>query len=89
MLSWSRCCLSEFLLSESLIRPTRPLTPWENSLRQLAGQEGYSEGFIEHYLLPLIYPAGLTREIQIGLGSIVIAVNLVVYGIVLYRLLRQ
>ena len=66
-----------------------PLTPWENGLRQLAGQEGYSEGFVEHYLLALIYPTGLTREIQIVLGSIVIAVNLVIYGVLLYRLMRH
>ena len=66
-----------------------PLTPWENGLRQLAGQEGYSVGFIEHYVLPLIYPTGLTREIQIVLGSIVIAVNLVIYGVLLYRSVRD
>lgn len=66
-----------------------PLTPWENDLRRLAGQEGYPEGFIEHYILPLIYPAGLTREIQIVLGSIVIAVNMLVYGVLLYRLIRH
>jgi hypothetical protein len=66
-----------------------PLTPWENSLRQLAGQEGYSEGFVEHYILPLIYPTGLTRELQIALGSIVIAVNLLIYGALLYRSMRH
>ncbi len=56
-----------------------PLTPLENQLRRLAGQSGYDGSFVEHYLLPVIYPEGLTREIQIVLGSIVIAVNLAVY----------
>ena len=66
-----------------------PLTPWENSLRQLAGQEGYSEGFIEHYILQLIYPSGLTRDVQTTLGMIVVAINLVIYGVFLFRLFRQ
>lgn len=66
-----------------------PLTPWENRLRELAGQEGYSEGFIEHYIMPIVYPAGLTREIQTTLGTIVVLVNVVVYGWLLYRLLRH
>ena len=57
-----------------------PLTRWENLLRQLAGQEGYGGGFIEHYVLALIYPAGLTPQIQLGLGALVLLVNLTVYG---------
>lgn len=56
-----------------------PLTPLENSLRRAAGEAGYSGGFIEHYLLPVIYPGGLTREIQLGLAAAVVAINLVVY----------
>ncbi|NBC23267.1 MAG: DUF2784 family protein [Gammaproteobacteria bacterium] len=60
-----------------------PLTPLEQRLRTLAGEAGYSGGFIEHYLLPLIYPAGLTPTVQVLLGSGVIVVNLIVYGLVL------
>jgi hypothetical protein len=56
-----------------------PLTPLENSLRRSAGEAGYSGGFIEHYLLPVIYPGGLTREVQLTLAAGVVAVNLVVY----------
>ncbi len=56
-----------------------PLTPWENALRQRAGQAGYDGGFIEHYLLPVIYPAGLTPRIQLLLGALVIALNVIVY----------
>jgi hypothetical protein len=66
-----------------------PLTPLENSLRASAGQAGYEGGFIEHYLLPVLYPAGLTRGVQLGLGALVIAVNLVVYTLVLRRLLAR
>ena len=62
-----------------------PLTPLENSLRAAAGEAGYQGGFIEHYLLPVLYPAGLTHEVQLVLGSVVIAVNLVVYGLLLAR----
>ena len=58
-----------------------PLTPLEIFLRRCAGQAGYSGGFIQHYLLPIIYPHGLTREIQIGLGLGVVAVNLVAYSL--------
>ena len=66
-----------------------PLTPWENSLRRLAGQEGYAEGFIEHYILPIIYPPGLTRDIQLMLAIAEVIVNLVVYGWLLWRTFRQ
>lgn len=66
-----------------------PLTPWENSLRKLAGEEGYSESFIEHYVLPLVYPSGLTRDIQTTLGLTVIGINLLIYGVLLYRLMRN
>ena len=61
-----------------------PLTPLEKSLRASAGQAGYAGGFIEHYLLPALYPAGLTRGVQLVLGSLVLAVNVVVYGLLLW-----
>jgi len=57
-----------------------PLTPLENRLRQLGGEAGYPGGFIEHYLWPIIYPAGLIREWQIALGIGVAALNLVLYA---------
>ena len=60
-----------------------PLTPLEQSLRLKAGEQGYSGSFIEHYLLPLLYPSALTRTIQVALGIIVIAVNLAIYGYLL------
>ena len=57
-----------------------PLTPLENWLRRRAGESGYSGGFIEHYILPILYPSELTREIQLLLGFLVVAVNLAIYG---------
>lgn len=65
-----------------------PLTPLENQLRHLAGERGYTGGFIEHYIIPLMYPAELTRETQFVLGYVVLAVNLVIYGIAVARACR-
>ncbi|AZE95969.1 putative membrane protein [Pseudomonas orientalis] len=62
-----------------------PLTRWENLLRHMAGQEGYGAGFIEHYILALIYPAGLTPQIQLGLGALVLLINIAVYGHLIRR----
>lgn len=59
-----------------------PLTPLENALRGRAGSEGYGGGFIEHYIVSLIYPGDLTREIQIGLGLAALLANAVAYGLV-------
>ncbi len=59
-----------------------PLTPLENALRRAAGDSGYSGGFIEHYLVPIIYPAGLTREHQIALAVGVVLVNALAYALV-------
>jgi hypothetical protein len=56
-----------------------PLTPLENMLRARAGNAGYETGFVEHYILPILYPASLTREMQIGFGIIVLGVNIAVY----------
>ena len=56
-----------------------PLTPLENSLRRASGAAGYSGGFIERYILPLVYPGELTRGLQLVLGSAVVALNLAVY----------
>lgn len=57
-----------------------PLTYLENYLRIKAGLSGYTESFVEHYLVAIIYPAGLTREIQFALAAVVIVVNLAIYG---------
>jgi len=65
-----------------------PLTPLENALRAKAGQQGYSGGFIEHYLMPTIYPSGLTPRVQALLGTFVLVVNAFAYTVLLRRILR-
>lgn len=58
-----------------------PLTPLENALRARAGDAGYAGGFIQHYLEPVIYPGGLTPRLQLVLGALVVALNVVVYAL--------
>ena len=64
---------------------TCPLTPLENWLRRQAGSAGYSGSFIEHYILPILYPSTLSRDIQLLLGFLVIVVNLTIYAYVFSR----
>ncbi len=66
-----------------------PLTPLEKSLRRMAGDAGYSTGFIEHYILPVLYPSALTRSVQVLLGALVIALNVAVYTYVMRRRTAQ
>jgi hypothetical protein len=65
-----------------------PLTPLEKILREAAGTTAYDGSFVEHYLVLLLYPPGLTREVQLVLAAAVLLINLVVYGLV-WRLRRQ
>jgi uncharacterized protein DUF2784 len=62
-----------------------PLTPLENVLRRRAGQSGYEGGFVEQYLIPIVYPTGLTPNVQVGLGAIVVAINVALYAIAWQR----
>ena len=62
-----------------------PLTPLENSLRRRGGEAGYEGGFIEHYVTATLYPTGLTREVQVGLGVAVLAINGAIYAVWLRR----
>jgi hypothetical protein len=62
-----------------------PLTDLENALLRRAGEEGYAGGFVERYLLAVIYPESLTREIQMVLAGVVVVVNVAVYGWVLKK----
>ncbi len=57
-----------------------PLTPLEVELRQRAGEAGYGESFVEHYLTSLVYPEGLTRPLQWALAGAVLAANVLAYG---------
>lgn len=62
-----------------------PLTPLENWLRAAAGDPAYTGGFIDRYIMPIVYPAGLTRGMQLALAATVIVVNLIIYGTLLVR----
>ena len=62
-----------------------PLTPLENWLRTQAGAAGYPGGFVEHYLVPMLYPATLTRTVQVLLGATVLVANVIVYALVFGR----
>ncbi|MET0049102.1 MAG: DUF2784 domain-containing protein [Sedimenticola sp.] len=65
-----------------------PLTPLENSLRIAGGERGFEGGFIEHYLLPLIYPLGMSRGEQIALAMLALLLNLAIYTIIVKRRMR-
>ena len=62
-----------------------PLTTLENRFRLSAGEEGYATSFVEYYLLPVIYPGGLTRTVQLVLAAAVIIINVSLYTYVLRR----
>lgn len=66
-----------------------PLTPLEVTLRRRAGEAGYEEGFLDHYILPLLYPPGLTRGMQLAMAAGVLLLNAAIYGTVLWRRRRR
>ena len=65
-----------------------PLTPLENWFRLQGGEAVYSVSFIERYLVPILYPSSLSRELQWGLGGLVLLINLTVYVLVFHRRAR-
>jgi hypothetical protein len=65
-----------------------PLTPLENHWRRLAGEQGYPGGFVEHYVVSVLYPDGLTQRVQLVLGVIVLAVNVAIYARLLAKTKR-
>ena len=66
-----------------------PLTPLENGLRRAGGETGYTGQFIEHYILPVLYPSALTRELQISIGMAIILVNGLLYALLMIRKRRH
>lgn len=62
-----------------------PLTPLENALRRAGGDAAYAGGFVDHYVVPLVYPAALTRELQIALAAALLGANALVYAAVWRR----
>ncbi|WP_212627186.1 DUF2784 domain-containing protein [Pseudomonas sp. PP3] len=84
LIGWHLPCAAWGVAVEFFHLPC-PLTRWENLMRHAAGQSGYGAGFIEHYVWPIIYPAGLTPGIQLWLAGLVLLVNGVVYVQVIKR----
>jgi hypothetical protein len=66
-----------------------PLTDLENALLRRAGEAGYAEGFVQRYLLAMIYPDGLTRDTQMWLAAAVVLINTAIYGWILVRRSRR
>ena len=62
-----------------------PLTPLENRLRRASGEAGNERDFIAQYILPVLYPDGLTRRDQLVLGGVALSVNVAIYALVLVR----
>jgi hypothetical protein len=62
-----------------------PLTPLENALRLRAGEAAYSGDFIQHYVVPALYPANLTHETQLAIGSAALLGNVLIYGCLFHR----
>ena len=58
-----------------------PLTPLENALRRAAGDAGYPGGFVEHYAIPILYPEGLTPQMQLAFGVVVVMINALWYAL--------
>lgn len=83
--AWAHLPAAAWGAAVELFGWTCPLTPWENQLRIMGAGGNYQGDFLARYLLPLIYPAALTREVQALLGVCVLAVNIVIYAWVLNR----
>lgn len=88
-LVWLHLPLAIWISLIEFFQWTCPLTPWEKQLRVLAGEGGYSGGFIEHYLIALIYPEGMTRGIALILGVVALGSNLLIYGFILRDAYRR
>ncbi len=65
-----------------------PLTPLENSLRSKSGEAGYSSGFVEYYIIPVLYPSGLTIDVQLLLGITLLVINMLIYWRLIMKVRR-
>lgn len=84
--AWLHVPVAVYGAAIELIGWVCPLTPLENRLRRSAGEAGYGSGFIDHYLMPILYPTGLTENLQNTLGVLVLVLNVAIYsGVFLYR----
>lgn len=81
--AWVHLPCAAYGAAIEIARWTCPLTPLENALRERGGQAGYGGGFVEHYLLPLLYPVPFPAWLSWALAAVVLLVNGVAYGSVL------
>jgi hypothetical protein len=88
-LRWLHWPVLAWAVSIELYGGICPLTPLENALRQAGGESGYEGGFVEHHLVPILYPGELTREIQVGLGLALAGFNVGIYALRWLRLRRS
>lgn len=82
---WFHAPIAVYGMLISFFRWICPLTPLENYFRILAGEKGYEGGFIGHYILPIIYPEGMTPGITMAMGLFVLVWNGMLYGMLIYR----
>jgi len=80
-LGWVHAPMALYGVAIEFIGFVCPLTPLEVWLRRRGGEAGYTGGFVEQYITAALYPTGLTREVQVGLGFAVLVVNITVYGL--------
>ena len=86
--AWPHLAAFAWGVLAQLANLTCPLTPLENYFRRMGGEAGYAGGFVEHYVSAVLYPEGITHELRASLGVLLIAVNVAVYCVVLFRLRR-
>jgi len=84
-LLWPHIAAIVWAVAIFTIRFDCPLTPLENSFRARGGEAGYAGGFVDHYIIPVLYPTGLSRSIQWVLGVLVLGVNVVAYILFMRR----
>lgn len=88
-LAWLHLPAAAWGIGIEIVGGICPLTTLENTLRRSAGDSGYPGGFVEHYVVPLIYPADLTRATQFWLAATALVINVLIYGWILHRRRRR
>lgn len=84
-IAWLHIPVAIYGMLISVFRWICPLTPLENTLRVMAGEQGYEGGFIAHYILPVVYPEGMTGQLAILMAITVLLVNGLLYGLLIRR----
>jgi hypothetical protein len=88
-LAWIHIPLFLWAGTVNMVSWVCPLTPLEVKYRIQAGQAGYETSFIEHYIEPIVYPVGMTREIEFITGLAVVLLNIFVYITLFHRTRRK